>query len=97
MEKSNRDRYTYIFIKQLISTTNSKLSLQLFQVESQLRKLSFGYRAKFIQKSASQIVEWGGVNWFSSLQDMQYKDARQELMKLHGIGPKVNRQWVTGV
>ncbi|KAG6449750.1 hypothetical protein O3G_MSEX006239 [Manduca sexta] len=59
------------------------------EVEPKLRKLGFGYRAKFIQKSATQIVEWGGNEWFKSLQDMKYKDAKQELMKLHGIGPKV--------
>ncbi|KAM3964033.1 8-oxoguanine DNA glycosylase [Aphomia sociella] len=59
------------------------------EVESNLRKLGFGYRAKFIQKAAAQIVEWGGEDWFKSLQDMKYKEARQELMKLHGIGPKV--------
>ncbi|XP_075984060.1 8-oxoguanine DNA glycosylase isoform X1 [Anticarsia gemmatalis] len=59
------------------------------QVEGELRNLGFGYRAKFIQRSASQIVEWGGVQWFDSLQDMKYKDAKCELMKLHGIGPKV--------
>lgn len=58
-------------------------------VESELRNLGFGYRAKFIQKSAAQIVEWGGMDWFNSLQDMKYKDAKVELMKLHGIGPKV--------
>ncbi|XP_063833008.1 N-glycosylase/DNA lyase [Ostrinia nubilalis] len=59
------------------------------EVEAKLRELGFGYRAKFIQKSAAQIVEWGGIEWFNSLQDMTYKDARQELMKLYGIGPKV--------
>lgn len=58
-------------------------------MESKLRNLGFGYRAKFIQKSAAQIVEWGGVQWFNSLQEMKYKEARQELMKLCGIGPKV--------
>lgn len=59
------------------------------QIESELRNLGFGYRAKFIQKSAAQIVEWGGEQWFKSLQEMKYKDARLELMKLCGIGPKV--------
>lgn len=61
----------------------------MFQIESELRNLGFGYRAKFIQKSAAQIVEWGGEQWFKSLQEMKYKDARFELMKLCGIGPKV--------
>nr|XP_026488069.1 N-glycosylase/DNA lyase [Vanessa tameamea] len=60
------------------------------QIEAELRDLGFGYRAKFIQKSASQIVEWGGEQWFKSLQEMKYKDARLELMKLCGIGPKVS-------
>lgn len=59
-------------------------------MEANLRNLGFGYRAKFIQKSASQIIELGGTKWFESLQDMKYNDARQELIKLTGIGPKVN-------
>ncbi|XP_047516431.1 N-glycosylase/DNA lyase [Pieris napi] len=59
------------------------------KVESQLRELGFGYRAKFIKKSADQIVEWGGEEWFKGLQVKMYKDARAELMKLCGIGPKV--------
>ncbi|XP_004928834.1 N-glycosylase/DNA lyase isoform X2 [Bombyx mori] len=63
--------------------------LECPKVETQLRNLGFGYRAKFIQKSASQIVEWGGAKWFDGLQNMKYKDAKCELMKLHGIGPKV--------
>lgn len=60
-----------------------------FQIEMELRNLGFGYRAKFIQKSAEQIVEWGKDVWFEILKNMKYKEARQELMKLHGIGPKV--------
>lgn len=59
-------------------------------MESELRDLGFGYRAKFIKKSADQIVEWGGEKWFRNLREMVYKDARIELMKLCGIGPKVN-------
>ncbi|CAH4033866.1 N-glycosylase/DNA lyase [Pieris brassicae] len=59
------------------------------KVESQLRELGFGYRAKFIKKSADQIVEWGGEEWFKGLRVKMYKDARTELMKLCGIGPKV--------
>ncbi|CAG9559190.1 unnamed protein product [Danaus chrysippus] len=64
-------------------------NLMDIKVESKLRELGFGYRAKFIQKSAAQIVEWGGEEWFKRLKDMKYKDARQELIKLCGIGPKV--------
>lgn len=66
-------------------------------METELRELGFGYRAKFIQKSATQIIEWGGEAWFKSLQDMKYKDAKQELMKLHGIGPKVGFLDITNI
>ncbi|CAH0402677.1 unnamed protein product [Chilo suppressalis] len=76
------DGVTYYSFPQIENLADNK-------VESKLRELGFGYRAKFIQKSAAQIVDWGGDKWFKSLQDMKYKDAKQELMKLHGIGPKV--------
>ncbi|XP_041971960.1 N-glycosylase/DNA lyase isoform X2 [Aricia agestis] len=59
------------------------------EVDKALRNLGFGYRAKFIQKSAAQILEWGGEKWFETLKEMKYKDAKQELIKLCGIGPKV--------
>ncbi|KOB67824.1 putative N-glycosylase/DNA lyase, partial [Operophtera brumata] len=81
-EICQHDGVTYYAFPEVEKLSQSK-------VESELRNLGFGYRAKFIQKSASQIVEWGGCDWFKSLQDMKYKDARVELMKLHGIGPKV--------
>lgn len=67
-----------------------KLFSLIYKVEMELRNLGFGYRAKFIQKSAEQIVEWGKDEWFKGLENMKYKEAREELMKLHGIGPKVN-------
>ncbi|CAK1541739.1 unnamed protein product [Leptosia nina] len=63
--------------------------LSQLEVESHLRELGFGYRAKFIKKSANQIVQWGGKKWFGSLKDMKYTEAKAELMKLCGIGPKV--------
>lgn len=59
------------------------------KVESELRLASFGYRAKFIQKSAEQILEKGGLDWFKELEGLNYKEAHQELIKLTGIGPKV--------
>lgn len=60
-----------------------------FQVEQELREESFGYRAKFIQRSAMEISEKGGLEWFQKVQDMAYKDAHAELVTLTGIGPKV--------
>ncbi|XP_055608073.1 N-glycosylase/DNA lyase [Uranotaenia lowii] len=59
------------------------------QVEQQLRDLSFGYRAKYIQKSAEEILSKGGLEWFHQLQNLSYKDAHKELLTLTGIGPKV--------
>lgn len=58
-------------------------------MENDLRKESFGYRAKFIQKSAEEILRNGGLEWFRRLQQLDYKDAHNTLIKLPGIGPKV--------
>lgn len=59
-------------------------------VENTLREKGFGYRAKFINKSAQEICEKGGLKWFLDLQSMDYKPAHDELMSLTGIGPKVS-------
>lgn len=58
-------------------------------VEENLRILGFGYRAKYIEKSAAEIKTKGGLKWFESLREMNYMNAHSELMKLTGIGPKV--------
>lgn len=58
-------------------------------VEENLRKLGFGYRAKYIQKSAEEIIAKGGLKWFQELNEMNYEDAHKELTTLSGIGPKV--------
>ena len=58
-------------------------------VEENLRKLGFGYRAKYIQKSAEEILAKGGLKWFKELQEMNYAEAHKELQTLTGIGPKV--------
>uniref|UniRef100_A0A8D8WVR4 N-glycosylase/DNA lyase n=1 Tax=Cacopsylla melanoneura TaxID=428564 RepID=A0A8D8WVR4_9HEMI len=58
-------------------------------VEAKLRELGFGYRAKFIQKSAEYIEQNGGEAWLETLRGMNYEQARQELQKLPGIGAKV--------
>lgn len=59
------------------------------QVEQELRRESFGYRAKFINRAAQEIKEKGGLEWFQKVQNMSYKDAHAELIQLTGIGPKV--------
>lgn len=58
-------------------------------IESKLRELGFGYRAKYIQASAHQILEKGGLKWLQELQSMEYHQAHSELITLTGIGPKV--------
>lgn len=62
-------------------------------VEQVLRNEGFGYRAKYIQKSAKQILEKGGDTWFELLQSMTYQDAHQQLLTLCGIGAKVRQKF----
>ena len=69
-------------------------------VVATLRALGFGYRADFIQKTAKMLGdtnradpsldgEEGSERWLCTLRDMSTTDARQELLKLMGVGRKV--------
>ncbi|XP_052863240.1 N-glycosylase/DNA lyase [Anopheles cruzii] len=58
-------------------------------VEAKLRELGFGYRAKYIQRSAEKILSLGGLDWFRRLTELDYKSAHRELVTLPGVGPKV--------
>jgi len=58
-------------------------------VEDTLRKLGFGYRAKYIEESARRLISLGGEKYLYNLRDMEYKEARENLLTLSGIGPKV--------
>lgn len=61
-------------------------------VESILRKEKFGYRAAYIVNTAERLSTLGGRNWLLNLQrenDVSYQTAREQLMTLPGIGPKV--------
>lgn len=64
-------------------------SLAPVEVDGHLRQLGFGYRAKYIQKSAEEILANGGLEWFGKLRQLDYKEAHRELLTLTGIGPKV--------
>lgn len=64
-------------------------SLAPAAVDEHLRQLSFGYRAKYIQKSAEEILAKGNLQWFRKLRQLDYKEAHRELLTLTGIGPKV--------
>lgn len=62
------------------------------KVESILKKEGFGYRAKYIFKSAEKLLNLGGRKWLDTLKkknDSSYEHARENLMSLPGIGPKV--------
>ncbi|KAL5275526.1 OGG1 family protein [Megaselia abdita] len=69
--------------------TLEAFSKNLDTLEDDLRKAKFGYRAKFISGSIKKINELGGIEWFDNLRALPYKKARQELVKLPGIGYKV--------
>ncbi|KAF7305074.1 N-glycosylase/DNA lyase [Mycena kentingensis (nom. inval.)] len=63
-------------------------------VEAKLRDLGFGYRAKFIQKTAQMLVETHGESdnaekFLVGLREKDTDTAREELLKLMGVGRKV--------
>ncbi|KAJ6502463.1 DNA glycosylase [Mycena sanguinolenta] len=63
-------------------------------VEATLRDLGFGYRAKFIQKTAQMLVETHGSGdhaekFLAGLRTASTEDAREELLKFMGVGRKV--------
>lgn len=60
-------------------------------LEAKLRKLGFGYRAKYILKTAEYIKEHykNGVEDLKLLREKTYKEAHEELLKFTGVGPKV--------
>jgi N-glycosylase/DNA lyase len=69
-------------------------------VSATLRSLGFGYRADFIQKTARMLCDAydaspsldgkeGPEKWLYTLRKMTTTDARQELLKLMGVGRKV--------
>lgn len=71
------------------------------EVSSVLRSLGFGYRADFIQRTAGMLVGEHGLPksfasgkepaelWLRTLRKMPTADAREELLKLMGVGRKV--------
>lgn len=58
-------------------------------VEVCLRDLGFGYRAKFLQQSARQILDTHGPQWLQGLRSSPYLEARDALRTLPGVGLKV--------
>ncbi|KAM4563509.1 N-glycosylase/DNA lyase isoform 1-T2 [Odontesthes bonariensis] len=58
-------------------------------VEARLRDLGFGYRARFLQQSAKQILHTHGLQWLEGLRRVPYLEARDALRTLPGVGTKV--------
>ena len=60
-------------------------------VASRLRELGFGYRAEYIQRTAQLLCEThqDPLAFLGGLRKVDVDEARVELLKLHGVGPKV--------
>jgi N-glycosylase/DNA lyase len=59
-------------------------------VEETLRKLGFGYRAKYIANTAKAIHTLDhGEEWLMGLRKLSYEEAHNALLTLQGVGPKV--------
>ncbi|XP_018328923.1 N-glycosylase/DNA lyase [Agrilus planipennis] len=59
------------------------------EVEQILRENGFGYRSKYINKTAQAIIGNGGEEWLDKIKSMNYEDTKRNLMTLTGIGAKV--------
>ena len=56
--------------------------------ESHLRSVGLGYRAKHLALTAEALKSWGD-GAVTELRDASYSDAKNALMELQGVGPKV--------
>ena len=56
--------------------------------EEYLRSVGLGYRAKHLSLTAQAVVSWGD-DALASLRTASYSDAKDALMELQGVGPKV--------
>lgn len=67
------------------------VTLKNKNVESILKREKFGYRAKYIVNAAERLSTLGGKKWLLNLQreNNSYLIAKEQLMTLPGIGPKV--------
>ncbi|XP_061687669.1 N-glycosylase/DNA lyase [Syngnathoides biaculeatus] len=67
----------------------SLLALADNNTEACLRELGFGYRARFLQQSANQILDNHSPEWLQGLRSVPYAEARDALRALPGVGTKV--------
>lgn len=55
--------------------------------EDALKECNLGYRSKYVVRAAKSVME-GQIN-LEDIRGMSYKRAREELLKLYGVGEKV--------
>lgn len=55
--------------------------------EEQLRECNLGYRAGYVRRTAESVAS--GEISLEKIERMSYKKAKEELLKLHGVGDKV--------
>ncbi|ODQ56127.1 putative mitochondrial N-glycosylase/DNA lyase, partial [Saitoella complicata NRRL Y-17804] len=58
-------------------------------LETKLRGMGFGYRAKYIAKTALILAHDHPPNWLEDLRTKTYQEAHESLLTLSGVGPKV--------
>ena len=59
------------------------------EVEGELRAMGFGYRARYVRQTAVALLD-KGEEWLAELRDTcDYLTAREALISLPGVGPKV--------
>jgi len=74
--------------------TLEQLYVKLPCMESDLRDAGFGYRAKYIKQTVEALWKnydmfGGGECWLEHLRSVPSAEAREALMRLSGVGPKV--------
>ncbi len=57
--------------------------------ERDLRDSGFGYRGRTIPAVARQVMDRGGREWLEELRKRPYEEAREKLIELDGVGPKL--------
>jgi 3-methyladenine DNA glycosylase/8-oxoguanine DNA glycosylase len=66
--------------------------LDKIDIEKRLRELQFGYRARYIQHAVKYLkYTINDPSYFERLRSLPVKDARNQLLKIMGVGRKVRR------
>ncbi|KAH7701190.1 helix-hairpin-helix domain-containing protein family protein [Aphelenchoides avenae] len=69
--------------------TLPQLQAGLADMQQKLRDSGFGYRAAYVAGTVAKLEEFGGIEWLHGLKALSYAEAKEQLMRLPGVGPKV--------